>query len=194
MEDIAMVIFGVSDLSVGSNTSINKNLSTRVRKEVADCFSFELEPKAPAKTLKIGSAPGFKDDYDSLILKYAEEYELDPNIIKAIIMQESKFKPKLVAKGKGCSYMGLMQVCSRGRRNLLDPETNIRNGCELLRSSLDYFKGDIDKALMGYNRGCGGADKALRNGKNPQNDPYVKKVKGYYKQLTEGQPTLSVKG
>lgn len=87
-----------------------------------------------------------------------------------------------------------MQVCSKGRRNLKNPETNIKYGCQILRDSLDHYDGDLDKALMGYNRGCGGADKALRNGKIPEEDRYVTKVKEYYRQLTEGQQTLSVKG
>lgn len=171
----------------------NKYLPSTKWFDLVSCFGFKpVEEKAPE--VKIGSAPGFKDDYDDLILKYAEEYELDPNIVKAIIKKESEFKPGLVAPGNGCSYIGLMQVCSKGRRNLKNPETNIKYGCQILRDSLDHYDGDLDKALMGYNRGCGGADKALRNGKIPEEDRYVTKVKEYYRQLTEGQQTLSVKG
>lgn len=127
---------------------------------------------------------GFSDKYDELIVKYAKEFNLDPNLVKAVIKKESRFNPRALSLDK--KHKGLMQVSSvYVRGNLYDPETNIREGCRLLRSSLDTFDGDVSKALMGYNRGEGGAKKAIRKGKNPDNDTYVKLTLGYYNELNQ---------
>ncbi len=59
---------------------------------------------------------------------------------------------------------GLMQVMGQTAREngfggylpeLFDAEINVNLGCLILRKNLDYFKGDLLKALSAYNSGIG---------------------------------------
>lgn len=72
-EDFIMVS-GIPDWNSWRAASpFNKYLPSTKWFDLVSCFGFKpVEEKAPE--VKIGSAPGFKDDYDDLILKYAEEY------------------------------------------------------------------------------------------------------------------------
>ena len=116
----------------------------------------------PKDPLKLSTKEGYSDKYDSLILKYAGMYDIEPNLVKAIIFRESSFNPN--AKSYvGC--IGLMQVNPRfNKGNLYDPETNIATGCKIYRECLDEFDGNHTKALMAYNQGITGAKRSLRKG------------------------------
>jgi hypothetical protein len=55
------------------------------------------------------------------------------------------------------------------RAQLRDPETNLRIGFKYLRYLIDKYEGDEKLALLAYNRGPGTVDRALRQGRNPDN-------------------------
>jgi len=93
--------------------------------------------------------------FDHIIQKAAGRYEVDPSLVKAIIMAESSYNPKAVSR-KGA--MGLMQLMPRTARALgvkdgFDPELNIDAGVRYFRQLLDQFDGDIKLAVAAYNAG-----------------------------------------
>lgn len=105
--------------------------------------------------------------YDAIILRASAEYGVDPNLIKAVILRESKFNPDTVGT---VGEKGLMQVtdavglewAKAGRierfkpDNLFDPETNVRAGSWYLRKSINNWKKAKDPlplALAEYNAG-----------------------------------------
>ncbi len=141
-------------------------------------------PQAP---LKLCSKEGYSDKYDSLILKYAGKYDLEPNMVKAIMKNESSFNPN--AKSYvGC--IGLMQVNPRfNKGNLYDPETNIATGCKIYRECLDEFDGNHTKALMAYNQGISGAKRSLRKGIN--STTYSRKVLESYQELNAAKNNIN---
>jgi peptidoglycan hydrolase-like protein with peptidoglycan-binding domain len=49
----------------------------------------------------------------------------------------------------------------------MDPASNIMKGAEILRSNMDFFKGNTKAALAAYNAGPGNVQKAIRNGRDP---------------------------
>lgn len=110
--------------------------------------------------LRSGNGPS---TYDDLINKAADKYGLDPNLIKAVIKQESNFDPNAVSPS-GCQ--GLMQLnpntaASLGGGDLNDPATNIDLGAKYLKQMLDMSGGDVRDALIKYNAGpyaSGGGD------------------------------------
>lgn len=84
--------------------------------------------------------------YSKSIAKWSKYYNLDSNIVKAVISWESNWSAK--AGYQGCN--GLMQV-SGGSHN---PDKNIRQGCSILAKNLKRF-GNYYGALNAYNLGAG---------------------------------------
>ena len=117
-------------------------------------------------------------------------YTLNPALIRAIITQESGFNPKARS---GVGARGLMQVMP-GTAELLkcdyskieDPATNINCGTKFLAALLTYTKGDLLKALSGYNGGTHSTEKSpLLGGRiadNEQTRAYVKSVLSIFEQ------------
>ena len=123
---------------------------------------------------------GFSNKYDPKIEQYANKYGIDPNRVKALIMNESGFNPNAVSK---TSDYGLMQLNSRYYKgNLTDVDNNLEQGCKYFAQCLETFGGDYDKALLAYNRGIGGAKLYLKT-HSASDATYVQRVNGYYNQL-----------
>jgi len=101
----------------------------------------------------------------------AEKHKLDPALLFAVISRETNGRNIEGDNGHG---RGLMQIDDRWHKDWLsknsegmDPASNIMKGAEILRSNLNYFKGDMTKAVAAYNAGCGGVNKAVKAGKEP---------------------------
>jgi soluble lytic murein transglycosylase-like protein len=95
------------------------------------------------------------ESVDSIIEKYALEYELDPSLIRSIIAVESAFNPMAVSS-KGAR--GLMQLMPETAERLgvsdpFDPDQNIRAGVRHFRSLLDTFNNNLILSLAAYNAG-----------------------------------------
>lgn len=93
------------------------------------------------------------------IEKMAERYGLNPNIIKALIEEESGWLSS--AEGDNGNSVGLMQIQERwhkdrmkrlGVTNLYDSEQNITVGCDILSELLNKY-GNYKDALSVYNSG-----------------------------------------
>lgn len=93
--------------------------------------------------------------YDELIAQAAARNGIDPNLVVAVMRQESGFNPR-ARSYKGAS--GLMQLMPAtaarfGVTNIYDVAQNIEGGAKYLRFLLDTFNGDIELTLAGYNAG-----------------------------------------
>ena len=98
-----------------------------------------------------------KSNWDKYITRYAKEYGVDEDLIRALIKVESANNPNALSN-KGA--MGLMQLMPQtaimlGVTDAWDPEQNIRGGVKYLSQLSDKFDGDIVKILAGYNAGPG---------------------------------------
>ena len=92
---------------------------------------------------------------EPLVRAAAARHQLNPELIKAVIRQESGFRPCAISE-KGA--MGLMQVMPDTAQSLktkdpLDPAQNIEAGASYLKQMLTRFKGDLRLALAAYNAG-----------------------------------------
>jgi hypothetical protein len=129
------------------------------------CVSWPLEsPRAsdaPDAVSEQQSRPMFaanaagKPAISELIGRHSHRLGIDPNLVHAVVRQESGFNPRAVSP-KGA--MGLMQLmpetaASMGVSDPFDSEQNIIGGIKYLRLCLSRFDGDLTKALAAYNAG-----------------------------------------
>lgn len=116
--------------------------------------------------------------------RYAEDYNIDEELIRAVIQVESGWNPKAVSS-KGAR--GLMQLMPRTAESLgvedpFDPEQNIEGGVKYLSQMTDKYNGDIEKALAAYNAGPTRVD----SGRVPEaSSRYVRNVMALYHRYRE---------
>src|SRR3982074_2838644 len=111
--------------------------------------------------------------FDSLIVKAAREYNLDPRLVKAVVWRESRFQADM--KGRN-GERGLMQVTEVAARDwaiakgfanfradeLLVPETNLEVGGWYLSKAVQRWNAADDAlpfALAEYNAGKSRVDR-----------------------------------
>jgi len=109
-----------------------------------------------------------------IIVKVAAEHEIDPALIKAIIMAESGYNPRAISKRGAKGLMQLMPGTAEalGVEDIFDPEHNINGGVAYFKRLIDHFEGDLKLALAAYNAG-------LRKVKRYQGIPPFKATRYY---------------
>lgn len=141
--------------------------------------------------------------YADIINRAAEEYNLDPALLAAVIKQESGGNPNAVSPVGAQGLMQLMPATARslGVQNPHNPEENIMGGAKYLRQLLDKFNGDVKLALAAYNAGPGAVERYGGVPPFPETQNYVKRVMENYQQmkkmvvhLTGGELTLPTSG
>jgi len=101
--------------------------------------------------------------YDEIIEAEAKANTIDPDLIRAVIWQESSGNPnakRYEGPEVGYSYglMGLTMGAATDmgykgeEKDLIKPEINVKYGVKYLRYQYDRYK-DLDKALTAYNAG-----------------------------------------
>ena len=122
---------------------------------------------------------------DHYVTRYAAEYGVDPNLVRALITHESSWRPGAHSTAGAIGLMQLMPSTARMLGvNPHNPAQNIKGGVRYLAALLDMFGGDIDTALVGYNAGPSYARK-WRQGKSVlygETLEYLRRVKNSYAQ------------
>lgn len=121
-------------------------------------------------------------NYDAIIHKAAEQFGLEPHLIKAIIMAESAFDPSAISKSGAQGLMQLMPTTADDMRvhDPFDPEENILGGTRYLSLLLKKFKHDKRLAVAAYNAGAKIVAKHNSVPPIPQTKRFVDKVMKYY--------------
>ena len=98
-----------------------------------------------------------KDVIDSC----AEKYNVDSELIRAMIQVESGWNTEAVSNKGAQGLMQLMPATAKGLgvTNPMDPEQNVEGGVKYLKSMLNKYNGNIILALAAYNAGPGAVDK-----------------------------------
>jgi len=169
---IAVMILGVALVSNGNNQmAMNPKMLSKL-----DPAS-QTEQRPP-------SISGRKAEhlYHMFIIQTANHYQIDPALIKAIIMAESGYNTKAVSNRGAKGLMQLMPETAQslGVEDIFNPHQNIAGGVQYFKQMVNRFNGDLKLALAAYNAGS-------RNVRNYNGIPpfkathtYIKKVFKYY--------------
>ncbi len=115
----------------------------------------------PMTALVVSDCPPLEiEQAESLITAAAAKQSLSPELVRAVMRQESGFKPCAVSV-KGAQ--GLMQLMPATAARLhvtdpFDPEQNVQAGALFLKQLLKKYSGDLRLALVAYNAGSTRAD------------------------------------
>ena len=111
--------------------------------------------------------------YDTEVSKYAKEYEVDENLIYAIIKAESNFDENAVSRSNAVGLMQLMYDTAVDIAKLInleideeklhEPDVNINLGTKYIAILLQKYQ-NIEVALAAYNAGSGNVDNWIANG------------------------------
>jgi soluble lytic murein transglycosylase len=121
--------------------------------------------------------------YQTIIRGHARNYDLEPELLAAVIYQESKFEADARSDAGAIGLMQLRPETARGIAartggsrfrvdDLYDPELNVRYGSWYLRHLLDKY-GSKERALAAYNGGQGNVDRGVVY---PETRAYVERV------------------
>jgi soluble lytic murein transglycosylase-like protein len=162
------LLFGMFAIAVPSQVSKPPNLST-AEGFVSTSEDFRPLPAAIA--------------YNDAIAEAAHLYQLDPNLIRAIIRAESAFNPFAVSRAGAQGLMQLMPAVAEELNVLdpFDPRQNIFGGARYLRWLLDRNGGNLDLAVASYNAGPGAVDRYHGIPPYRETRNYVRKVNLFLK-------------
>ena len=134
----------------------------------------------------------YKKEYSQYVEKYSKQYNVDEELVYAVIKVESNFKPEATSSAGAIGLMQLMEETAVERLNVIsssekssnennllnaasineetdnndlyDPETNIKIGTSYLAYLIELYDGNIVLALTAYNAGLGNVEKWIKDG------------------------------
>ena len=119
-------------------------------------------------------------EVDGWIVKYSQEYGVDPNIVRAVVMQESGGRQDVISPAGAIGYGQLMLDTAKGLGvDPYDPEQNIKGTVMYLGQMRDRYDGNWDRALYAYNWGPGNMDAYLQTGKGLDGRPMPSETLNY---------------
>ena len=140
--------------------------------------------------LRDPSAPGSwrqrSSQYDVLINRSAAGNQLQPSLLRAVIVVESAFNARAVSRAGAKGLMQLLPGTARryGVVDLFDPAQNVDAGAHYLRDLLARYHNNLELALAAYNAGEEAVDR--HGGRIPpfrETQAYVPVVLKWYRQF-----------
>jgi soluble lytic murein transglycosylase-like protein len=117
-------------------------------------------------------------ELDKLVLENSEQQGVKPELIRAVIAQESGARPCAVSWKGAQGMMQLMPATSQefGVKDPFDPGQNVEAGTKLLKQLLTKYNNDVSMALAAYNAGEGRVDKDGGVPQIPETQNYVNQI------------------
>lgn len=175
---------------VKSTSSFHINLgSDRILTARLDSMRGELDlAKAQldrsSKIFSYSSRYSIGADLAANIVDVSSAEGIDPELAFRLVKLESDFNPRATSPVGAVGLTQVMPATARyyvkgiTKEGLYDPTTNLRVGFRYLRGLVREYHGDMNLALLVYNRGPVAVQKARAEGDNPSN--------GYDRIVTRG--------
>jgi soluble lytic murein transglycosylase-like protein len=127
--------------------------------------------------------------YDHIIQEAAAKYNLDPDLIRAVMRAESAFNPHAVSRVGAQGLMQLMPALAAemGVQDPFDPYQNVMAGARYLRELLDAHRGNLPLTLASYNAGPGNVKRYKGIPPFRETRDYVKKITNLLKEAATDQ-------
>ena len=143
-----------------------------------DVIRFHCFACDPDSSVDWRKTPLFHEPYANEIAIAAQEFGVDPALVRAVIHAESAFNESALSPAGAQGLMQLMPATAAelGVRNAMEATDNIRGGVNYLAQMIQRFGGDIRLATAAYNAGPGAVG---RHGGIPpyaETKAYVKRV------------------
>jgi len=137
--------------------------------------------------------------YGDEIEEYAKDRGLDPNLVRALILQESYYNPEAKSRVGATGLMQLMPPTAKEHAakmripfaisRLENPEVNVRLGTYHLRMLVNMFSGNTYLAVASYNAGQGNVLKWRRAAPKKPIDEFLESIpfqetRNYVKRVT----------
>lgn len=97
--------------------------------------------------------------WESQILAWAAEHDLDPNLVATVMQIESCGDPGAVSSAGAMGLFQVMPYHFSAGEDSYDPDTNALRGLNYLARSLEAFDNQAAMAMAGYNGGINGASR-----------------------------------
>ena len=143
----------------------------------------------------------YKKEYSEYVKKYSQEYEVDENLVYAVIKAESNFNPKAKSNKNAIGLMQIVESTAKEiwkkvdiqltddelEEELIKPETNINLGSKYLSILIEKYQ-NIEIAITAYNAGIGTVDNWIEkgiiksDGSDIENIPY-KETNNYVRKI-----------
>ena len=117
----------------------------------------EVAPPAPITLAFEESQPVPEGPYGDLIYQTAKRHALNPQVVAALVRQESAGNPRAMSHKGARGLMQLMPATAKRfgvrKAELYKPERNVEAGVRYLRWLADRFPNDLARILAAYNAG-----------------------------------------
>jgi len=163
----------LNNLFVGSELN-NKS------KNISFSSSIPMQSRSDATLNKV------INDYGDIINDASKKYGVDPNLIAAVIAQESSGNVNAVSKAGAKGLMQMMDATALSvgvtSKDIYNPKSNIHGGTKYLSQLLSTYNGDVSKALWAYNAGPGRVNENIMPSETSK---YIPEVLGNLKRIQE---------
>ena len=166
------------------NLSTDRSLATELDSTRGELELTRAQLDRANKVIGYSSRYGIGANLASSIVDVASAEGIDPELAFRLVKLESDFNPRATSPVGAVGLTQVMPATAKyyvkgiTREGLYDPNTNLRVGFRYLRGLVKEYKGDVNLALLVYNRGPVAVQKARAEGDNPSN--------GYDRILTRG--------
>lgn len=127
-----------------------------------------------------------RPEVEALVKQLAPLYEIDPQLVMALIFVESNFNTKAVSPKNAQGLMQLIpETAARfGVQQVFNAAENIKGGLAYLRWLMAFFQGEVSLVLAAYNAGERAVERYKGIPPYTETRNYVQRITGMYKKVT----------